>query len=64
VGERGQHVVELRSLVVEGREVFAWHPEGVARSKLWNELAGVRLGVTSTARNWTTVTTLLQMAQE
>jgi uncharacterized protein (DUF1697 family) len=45
-----------------GREIYAWHPEGVARSKLWNSLAGKGLGVTATARNWTTVTTLLEMA--
>lgn len=47
-----------------GRELYAWHPDGVARSKLWNALAGTGLGVTATARNWTTVTTLLAMASE
>ena len=47
---------------VIGREIYAWHPEGVARSKLWAGLAGKGLGVKSTARNWTTVTTLLEMA--
>jgi uncharacterized protein (DUF1697 family) len=52
------------AVVVHGREIYAWHPEGVARSKLWNELAGKRLGVIATARNWTTVTTLLEMASE
>jgi uncharacterized protein (DUF1697 family) len=51
-------------LVVRGRELYAWHPDGVARSKLWNAVAGKGLGVTATARNWTTVTTLLQMARE
>lgn len=50
-------------LVVDGRELFAWHPEGVARSKLWNAVAG-KLGVTATARNWTTVTKLLEMARD
>ncbi len=49
-------------LVVSGREVFAWHPAGVARSKLWTMLAGKGLGVTATARNWTTVTQLLELA--
>ncbi len=48
--------------MVAGRELYAWHPDGVARSKLWNELAGKELGVTATARNWTTVTNLLAMA--
>jgi uncharacterized protein (DUF1697 family) len=50
--------------VVSGREVYAWHPEGVARSKLWTMLAGRGLGVTATARNWTTVTSLLELAEE
>ena len=47
---------------VIGREVYAWHPDGAARSKLWALLAGQKLGVTATSRNWTTVTKLLQMA--
>ena len=51
-------------LVVAGREVYAWHPEGVARSRLWALLAGRGLGVTATARNWTTVTALLALADE
>ena len=48
-------------LAVAGREVFAWHPDGVARSKLWNALAG-KLGVVATARNWTTVNAILELA--
>ncbi len=56
--------VESEALVIDGREIYAWHPDGVARSKLWNGLAGKDLGVTATARNWTTVTTLLEMADE
>ena len=55
---------EPERLAVHGREIYAWHPDGVARSKLWNALAGKDLGVTATARNWTTVTTLLEMADE
>jgi uncharacterized protein (DUF1697 family) len=54
--------VESERVAFHGREIYAWHPEGVARSKLWNALAGKALGVTATARNWTTVTTLLEMA--
>ena len=50
--------------VVSGREVYAWHPGGAARSKLWGLLAGRGLGVTATARNWTTVTSLLALADE
>ncbi|HEX5191846.1 MAG TPA: DUF1697 domain-containing protein [Solirubrobacteraceae bacterium] len=53
---------EPERLAVHGRELYAWHPDGVARSKLWNALAGRDLGVTATARNWTTVCKLLEMA--
>jgi uncharacterized protein (DUF1697 family) len=49
-------------LVVDGRELYAWHDAGVARSKLWAAVAGKDLGVTATARNWTTVTKLLELA--
>jgi uncharacterized protein (DUF1697 family) len=67
----GEQVDRLAALAVEpeqfaaiGRELYAWHPDGVARSKLWNKLAGQGLGVVATARNWTTVATLLAMADE
>jgi uncharacterized protein (DUF1697 family) len=49
-------------LIAHGRELYAWHPEGVARSKLSGALAGKGLGVKATARNWTTVTSLLEIA--
>jgi uncharacterized protein (DUF1697 family) len=49
--------------VAAGREFYSWHPAGIARSKLAAGLASPRLGVVATARNWTTVTTLLQMVQ-
>ena len=51
-------------LVASGRELYAWHPDGVARSKLWARLAGRDLGVTATARNWNTVEKLLSLADE
>ena len=53
---------ENERVVVAGREVYAWHPDTIARSKLWALLAGQSLGVTATARNWTTVTKLLELA--
>ncbi len=48
-------------LVTIGRELYAWHPDGVGRSRLGAKLAGPALGVTATARNWGTVTALLAM---
>lgn len=49
-------------LSAHGRELYSWHPGGVARSKLWNALASRRLGVTITTRNWATATRLLALA--
>jgi uncharacterized protein (DUF1697 family) len=56
--------IEPERLVVQGREAYAWHPNGVGRSKLAALLAGNGLRVSATARNWTTVTKLLAMADE
>jgi len=53
---------EQERVVLVGREIYAWHPEGIGRSRLWTLLAGRGLGVTATARNWTTVTKLLELA--
>jgi uncharacterized protein (DUF1697 family) len=53
---------EKERVVLIGREIYAWHPEGIGRSRLWTLLAGRGLGVTATARNWTTVTKLLELA--
>ena len=47
-----------------GRELYAWHPDGIGRSKLAALMSGKGLGATATARNWTTVTRLLEMADE
>lgn len=55
---------ETEQFAVSGREIYAWHPAGVARSKLWVLLAGRDLGITATSRNWTTVTKLLELAEE
>jgi uncharacterized protein (DUF1697 family) len=53
---------ESERFVAHGRELYAWHPDGVARSRLWTKLAGQGLGVTATSRNWNTVRKLLEMA--
>jgi uncharacterized protein (DUF1697 family) len=49
-------------LVVHGREIYAWFPDGVGRSRLAAQLGRQALGVTVTARNWTTVAKLLELA--
>jgi uncharacterized protein (DUF1697 family) len=63
VRELEQAAAPDERMVVAGREVYAWHPAGVARSKLWSKLAGQGLGVTATSRNWTTVEALLELAE-
>ncbi len=47
---------------VVGREIYARFPNGIRDSKLAVVLGGTRLGVTPTARNWSTVTKLLELA--
>ena len=51
-------------LVIDGRELYAWYPDGVQRAPLAKLLDDKRLGVVSTARNWNTVTKLLQLLDD
>ena len=55
---------EHERFAVSSKEIYSWHPEGVGRSPLWERLAGKSLGVTATARNWDTVTTLVRMSED
>jgi uncharacterized protein (DUF1697 family) len=59
VRELEQVAVGGEKVVARGRELYAWHPAGVGRSKLAALLAGPNAG--GTARNWTTVTKLLEL---
>jgi uncharacterized protein (DUF1697 family) len=56
--------VAPEQVAVSGREIYAWHPEGIQRSPLAKLLTDRKLGVTATARNWNTVTQLLELARE
>ena len=56
--------LEAAGVIVRGRELYAWHPDGVQRSPLGKLLDDKRLGVVSTARNWNTVTKLLELLDE
>jgi uncharacterized protein (DUF1697 family) len=53
--------LEPARLVVHGREIYAWYPDGVQRSPAAKLLDDRKLGVVSTARNWNTVTKLLEL---
>jgi uncharacterized protein (DUF1697 family) len=61
VGELAALASGEERFVALGCELYAWHPRGVARSRLWPALASPRLGVPATARNWSTVTRLHEM---
>jgi uncharacterized protein (DUF1697 family) len=56
--------VAPEQVLVSGREIYAWHPGGIQRSRLVKLLTDKQLGVTATARNWNTVTKLLDLARE
>ena len=64
VRELEEIAAQEERVVAFGREVYAWHPKTIARSKLWSKLAGKTLGVTATSRNWATVEALLELAAE
>ncbi len=49
---------------VNGREIYLHLPSGMGRSKLTNAYFDSKLSTVCTARNWTTVQTLLQMMKE
>ena len=55
---------EPEEVAVIGREVYAWHPKTIARSRLWSKLAGKDLGVAATSRNWATLEALCALANE
>jgi uncharacterized protein (DUF1697 family) len=46
------------------RVIYAWLKPGFQDSKLRGALSDRRLGVTATARNWNTVTKLLELARD
>ncbi len=53
---------DTERVAAHGRELYTFHPDGIARSKLGRSLAAKELGMSATARNWTSVTTLAEMA--
>jgi uncharacterized protein (DUF1697 family) len=51
-------------IALRGREVYAWHPNGIGRSELAKMITERTLRVDVTARNWRTLTKLLELADE
>jgi uncharacterized protein (DUF1697 family) len=50
-------------IVIDGDVAYVTYPNGIGKSKLTNVFLEKRLGVSGTARNWNTVTKLLQLAE-
>jgi uncharacterized protein (DUF1697 family) len=51
------------AFIVQGQEVYLHLPRGVAGTKLTNDYFDSKLSTTSTARNWRTVTKLLELME-
>lgn len=60
----GERASDSERVAIHGRELYSWHPDGIARSKLASSLTAKELGASATARNWTTVTVLADMASK
>jgi uncharacterized protein (DUF1697 family) len=50
--------------VITGNEIFVYCPNGFGRSKLYTNFFEKKMGVVGTARNWKTITSLLQLAEK
>ena len=47
-----------------GREIFIYCPNGFGRTKLYTNFFEQKMGVVGTARNWKTITTILNIAEK
>ena len=56
--------VAPEQVVVSGREIYSWHPDGLQRSPLAKLLAKAGVSGAGTNRNWRTVTKLLELVDE
>jgi len=55
--------IDSEELHFGDEELYLYMPNGIAGSKLSNALTEKKIGLNVTARNWNTVTALLEMAQ-
>jgi len=47
-----------------GREIFIYCPNGFGKTKLYTNFFEKKIGVAGTARNWKTITTILDIAEK
>jgi uncharacterized protein (DUF1697 family) len=53
---------ERERFAVDGRELYSYHPDGIARSMLAARLTHSEVGASATVRNWTTLLRLTQLS--
>jgi uncharacterized protein (DUF1697 family) len=49
---------------ISGKEIFIYCPNGFGRTKLYTNFFEKKIGVAGTARNWKTITTILDIAEK
>ena len=49
---------------ISGSEIFIYCPNGFGKTKLYTNFFEKKMGVTGTARNWNTITTILNIAEK
>lgn len=49
---------------IADKEIFIYCPNGFGRTKLYTNFFENKMGVTGTARNWKTITSILSLAEE
>lgn len=49
--------------LISGKEIFIYCPDGFGKTKIYTNFFEKKMGVTGTARNWKTITSILQIAE-
>jgi len=49
---------------ISGREIFIYCPNGFGKTKLYTNFFEKKMSVTGTARNWKTISTIMQIAEK
>jgi len=62
IDELMKHVVNPDQLIIKGKAVYLYCPNGYGKSKLSNNFLEKKLGVDATTRNWKTVQKLYELS--
>lgn len=59
-----EYVKSPEKLIIQGKEVYLYCPNGYGRSKLTNTFIEKKLGVSATTRNWKSVKKLYELSMD